>query len=85
MPGVATAYPNFIFDVPADALAQFATLLRDPALEERKTFVRRLVEVWGVRRTSPKFWSKFQDINDHLTETDPVEAGILDLNRYIDY
>jgi hypothetical protein len=85
VPGVATAYPNFIFDVPVNALTQFAALLRGQALEDRETFVRRLVEVWGVRRTSPQFWSRFQDINDYLNETDPIEAGILDLNRYIDY
>ncbi len=78
-------FDNFIFDLPADELAQFVALLRGQELEERETFVRRLVEVWGVRRTSPQFWSKFQDITDHLTETDSVEAGILDLNRYIDY
>lgn len=85
VPGVATVYPNFMFAVPVDQLSIFVSMLTDKALADRTSFVERVVAVWGVRRSSPEFWSRFHAVNRHLYETDPVEAGMLDLNRYVDY
>ncbi|MBP3865410.1 MAG: fatty acid cis/trans isomerase, partial [Pseudomonas sp.] len=30
----------------------------------------------------PQFWQYFHDIGQYINETDPVEAGVLDMNRY---
>jgi hypothetical protein len=85
VPGVATLYPNFIFTVPDDEVSAFAAALADEALGDRAAFVKHVVAVWGVRRSSPEFWSRFHAINRYQYDVDPVEAGILDLNRYVDF
>ncbi|WP_135001160.1 fatty acid cis/trans isomerase, partial [Pseudomonas syringae] len=36
----------------------------------------------GIRRTHPLFWSYFHDLNRYVQETEPREAGVLDMNRY---
>ncbi|MOA47042.1 Fatty acid cis/trans isomerase (CTI) [compost metagenome] len=42
----------------------------------------RVVERWGIRRSNPQFWSYFHDLDAYLRETEPVEEGVLDMNRY---
>jgi len=42
----------------------------------------KIVERWGIRRSHPQFWQYFHDQTRYLQETDPVEAGVLDMNRY---
>ena len=84
VPGVATLYPNFMFTVPAEQLSAFAAALADEALGDGKVFVQRVVATWGVRRSSPDFWARFHAINRYLYDVDPVEAGMIDLNRYVD-
>ena len=44
--------------------------------------LERLVERWGIRRSHPQFWHYFNDLTRYLEETEPVEAGVLDMNRY---
>jgi hypothetical protein len=84
VPGVATVYPNFMFVVPAGELGDFTAALLDKSLDDRAIFVERVVAKWGVRRSSPEFWSRFHAVNRYLYAADPVEAGMLDLNRYVD-
>ena len=78
-PGVLSSYPNFIFNVPAEQVADFVAALeqaRDqPAFE-------KVVERWGIRRTHPEFWRYFHDMSAYIQQTEPVEAGVLDMNRY---
>ncbi len=78
-PGVLSSYPNFIFNVPAEQVAEFVAAMeqvRDQAAFEH------VVERWGVRRTHPEFWRYFHDLSAYIQETNPVEAGVLDMNRY---
>jgi len=78
-PGVLSSYPNFIFNVQAEQVADFVAALeqaRDqPAFE-------KVVERWGIRRTHPEFWRYFHDMSAYIQQTEPVEAGVLDMNRY---
>ena len=78
-PGVLSSYPNFIFNIPADQVPDFVT-----AMENAKDAHRfeKIVERWGIRRSHPQFWQYFHDQTRFLEETDPVEAGVLDMNRY---
>lgn len=78
-PGVLSSYPNFLFSLTAAQAGDFVAALeqaRDPAGFER------VVERWGIRRSNPQFWRYFHDLDAYLRETEPVEAGILDMNRY---
>lgn len=78
-PGVLSSYPNFMFSLHADEVPAFVA-----AMEEIKNAAafERLVERWGIRRSHPQFWLHFNDLTRYLQETDPVEAGVLDMNRY---
>ncbi|MET0028450.1 MAG: fatty acid cis/trans isomerase [Candidatus Thiodiazotropha sp.] len=82
VPGVATGYPNLMLSVAEDDLDAFVATLRDKSLKDARQFDTRIIEPWGVRRTDPGFWDKFHRLTEYLQRTSPVEAGILDLNRY---
>jgi hypothetical protein len=41
-----------------------------------------IVKRWGIRRSHPQFWFYFHDLSLYIHETDPVEEGVLDMNRY---
>jgi len=79
MPGIFGNYPNFAFDIPLADLDRFVATLS--AATDRAA-LQAVVDQWGLRRTHPDFWSIFNDFGQYLRETEPLEAGILDLNRY---
>lgn len=80
VPGVLSSYPNFIFNIPASDVPEWVEDMEaardDPAKFER------IVMRWGVRRSHPQFWQYFHDLNTFIQETEPLEAGVLDMNRY---
>lgn len=79
LPGVISSYPNFIFNVKQAELADFIsalTSLRDPE------GLHAIAEQYGIRRTHPDFWFYFHDMHSYMKETTPLEAGLLDMNRY---
>lgn len=78
-PGVLGSYPNFAFNVPAAEIEAFVNALEGAKSEQDFTAV---VEHWGVRRTNPEFWTYFHDFTAYLEEKEPVEAGVLDMNRW---
>ncbi|MBC9250344.1 peptidylprolyl isomerase [Pseudomonas alcaligenes] len=78
-PGVLTSYPSFIFNLRAGEVPEFVAALeqaRDAAAFEQ------VVKRWGIRRSHPEFWRYFNDLSAYIQETEPVEAGVLDMNRY---
>ncbi|RFQ14293.1 peptidylprolyl isomerase, partial [Pseudomonas sp. ATCC 13867] len=78
-PGVLSSYPNFMFNLKAGEANDFVT-----ALEQVKNAAdfEKVADHWGVRRSHPQFWFYFHDLEAYLRETEPVEAGVLDMNRY---
>jgi hypothetical protein len=78
-PGVHASYPNFMFNVKADAVADFVDQFK--RVQSQQDF-RLLAEQWGIRRSHPEFWAYFNDLSQYLHDTDPVEAGVLDMNRF---
>jgi hypothetical protein len=80
--GLLGSYPNFFFDVELAALDDFVARLSAIADEAALT---ALVEDWGVRRSSPRFWAAADWVNTGHPRPDPGEAGIYDLNRYGNY
>lgn len=77
--GILGAYPNMLFVVgedDADAFSDTASRIASDADYER------LVDKFGVRRTSGRFWPVFDRINALALEREPVERGHLDLTRY---
>lgn len=81
LPGVIGSYTNFYFRLRQDEVASFANDLKS---------VRSQVEwvdfaaSYGLRRTSPDFWKTSDQVMAMFLTSNPVQAGVLDLNRYKD-
>ena len=78
-PEVLSSYPNFIFNIKAAEVARFVRAMEQ--VKDEAAF-RKIVEHWGIRRTHPQFWQYFHDLSEHIREREPLEAGVLDMNRY---
>ena len=74
-----SSYPNFIFNVKA---ADIPTFVRALEMVSDESGFRKVVEHWGIRRAPPQFWQHFHDLSEHIREREPLEAGVLDMNRY---
>ena len=77
--GYLGSYPNFAFDVPAAELEEWhgqLVAVDDPA------GLDALADRFGVRRTSPDFWSVMDWMTKDFAERRPTEAGLFDLGRY---
>jgi hypothetical protein len=78
-PGVLSSYPNFILNIPAGQVPAFVDAMENAP--DAAAF-ERIVERWGIRRSHPQFWRYFHDLSRYIEKTDPLEAGVLDMNRY---
>ncbi|WAE50557.1 fatty acid cis/trans isomerase [Stutzerimonas frequens] len=78
-PGILSSYPNFLFSLPASDVPAFAAAMEQ--VRNRGDF-EQVVERWGIRRSHPLFWSYFNDLTRYLEQVEPLEAGVLDMNRY---
>jgi hypothetical protein len=77
--GTLGSYPNFLFEVDVSEVEAFVQALA--AVKDAAAF-EALVERFGVRRTSPRFWEAFDWIHADFRRRQPTQAGLLDLNRY---
>ncbi|MNE91792.1 Fatty acid cis/trans isomerase (CTI) [compost metagenome] len=78
-PEVLSSYPNFLFSLREGEVNAFvASLQQARSAADFELIVQR----WGVRRSDPRYWNLFHDLSAHIRETQPVEAGVLDMNRY---
>lgn len=77
--GFIGAHPNAFYVVPQARLpefvAQVAGLTGEPAYAA-------LQQTFGVRRTDPEFWPTSDRLAQIYQAGWPIEAGLLDLNRY---
>ena len=78
-PGVLSSYPNFMFNIPAGQVPAFVDAME--TAKDAASF-EKIVERWGIRRSHPQFWQYFHDLSRYIHDTDPVEEGVLDMNRY---
>lgn len=81
LPGVIGSYTNFYFRVQEAQLASFATDLK--SVRSQAEWLD-FVATYGLRRTSPGFWETSDQVMTMFLASDPVQAGVLDLNRYKD-
>ena len=78
--GFIGAYPNVFFQLPEEKLEQFVDEII--AMRNEKDYAD-LVTAYGVRRTNASlFWPLSDRLNAHYRESQPIEAGLFDLNRY---
>ena len=82
--GYYASYPNFFFSVTLSQAHRF--LYELSALGHEKSEFQEFVNRYGIRRTDEKrFWPTYDWFMKHYFESDPVQAGVLDLNRYANY
>jgi len=79
LPGQVGSYPNYFLDVAAEDVPEFFDVLYnfDGTPEYGAKF-----EKFGVNRADPRFWEIYDWFQAQAIEANPVEAGLLDLNRY---
>jgi hypothetical protein len=77
--GYLGSYPNLIFDVDIDHIDAFTQTLT--SVENAADF-EELVDRWGIRRTSPRFWSTVDWIHQDERQRTPTETGLFDFGRY---
>jgi Fatty acid cis/trans isomerase (CTI) len=75
------SYPNFFFEATPAEMPDFVTDLR--AVDSEEAFLRYVAR-WGVRRSSPRFWATSDWFQSDFASHQPLRAGLLDLNRYLD-
>jgi len=78
VPGFIGAYPNVFWDITSadvDALrGQIASMETEPDYE-------KLLDNYGVRRTSKQFWALSDRFHEAYKAMSPLEAGLFDYNR----
>ena len=77
--GLIGSYPNFMLNVPLERIEAFAGALRDARTPEQ---FRAVVRSYGLPRSHPDIWTHFQWFVDYMRRTNPIEAGVYDMNRY---
>ncbi|MCK7610904.1 fatty acid cis/trans isomerase [Roseibium sediminicola] len=81
VPGQFSSYPNFIFRMRENRLADFVAAVREIRTQDDYLGV---VAEFGIRRTHKDFWQVYDRVQAALNAQDAIEAGLLDLNRYRD-
>jgi len=77
--GFSGAYPNLFFVVSFDELQNFVAHAESVVtIDDYHEFVA----TYGIRRTNSRFWAHSDWFHDRFAELEPLEWGILDLNRY---
>ncbi len=79
--GYFASYPNFMLDVPELELSDFVD---EMGASDGEAAWLRIVDRWGIRRSSPRFWPAMDWVRDDFARRDGPKAGILDLARYED-
>ncbi len=77
--GFIGAYPNYFFQVAESQVELFA---RDVAAMSNKSDYEALLNHYGVRRNSPWFWDVSDKFHQMQKVQDPINAGLMDYNRY---
>ncbi|MBO9446796.1 fatty acid cis/trans isomerase [Ruegeria sp. R14_0] len=81
LPGIVGSYPNFFFKIRQDQLDPFVNAAKE--VRSQVDWVK-FAETYGLRRTSPEFWQTSDQVMAMFLANNPVQAGVLDLNRYKD-
>lgn len=76
--GFKAFYPNFFFVVDETKMGSF---IEQTKKITNATEYKELEKTYGLSRLSPEFWPMFDSLYQNFLETDPEEAGQLDLSR----
>ena len=97
LPGLAADYPNYYFQVDEADIGTFVseieklkgdTLSRDDVEKYEKVrklnpLLMDLAKRFGISRQRADFWDYNDWVNAQYLKEEPVESGLVDLNRYV--
>lgn len=78
-PGILGSYPNTFYSLKEAELSEFVQFLSSIKSEQDYT---ELLDRWGVRRHQDSFWSYADWLYDWYVKNQPLQAGIIDFNRF---
>ena len=78
--GFIGSYPNAYFDIQQDDVSDLFGLLATFEKSYEKDFSQ--IGKYTVNRAEPEFWSVFDWFQNKYYESDKLNAGLFDLNRY---
>lgn len=78
--GFIGSYPNVYLDIKQDEVSDFFEMLSNHS-EEKETYFKK-VKMFGVNRSDSNFWNKYDWFQNRYYESDKLNAGLFDLNRY---
>ena len=76
--GFIGAYPNVFIDIEVDEVPAF---VEQVVTMDTEADYKELLDKFGVRRTSERFWSVSDELLAKRRQMAPLEAGIFDFNR----
>jgi hypothetical protein len=79
--GVAASRPNLFLVLEPEQAERFAADVT--AIGSGGWTWAQFLDRYGVRRNDPVFWSVSDFFNDGFAQADPIDAGVLDLSRYV--
>ncbi|MDO9104863.1 MAG: fatty acid cis/trans isomerase [Methylovulum sp.] len=79
VPGLLGAYPNAFYRLNSRQLPEFIRDIKQLASEADYT---KLSARFAIRRTNPQFWAHADALHASYRGTFPIEAGLLDFNRF---
>lgn len=77
--GILGAYPNMLFDLDEAQVGAFTHMASRIA---SVSDYQQLVDRFGVRRSSDRFWPAYDVVNAIGHRMQPIDSGVLDLTRY---
>ena len=77
--GSIGSYPNAFAVVEYEDLPDFFDLIGN--FKEDETYLKK-IDKYFIDRTDKDFWKHYDWFQKHFNESDPIQAGLYDLNRY---
>ena len=78
--GFVGSYPNIYLDLDQQEVPEFFEMLSNHSKESEEYFKR--VERFTVNRSAKDFWTVYDWFQNRYYESDKLNAGLFDLNRY---
>jgi len=78
VPGFVGSYPNVFWDIQTTELNDLINRIKTLSSESD---YQKLLDLYGVRRTSEQFWALSDSAQDVFKQNDPIGAGLFDYNR----
>ena len=77
--GLSTSYPNLFFLVAAGRLPDF---VQELGAVDNRAEAQAFIKKWAILKTNPNFWTVSDQLHAWLSQTDPLNSGVLDYTRY---